>query len=424
VATALVAVGCGGSNGGGHTTPTTGSTPGTSITVNIGSTNSSGQSIGVAEFLYLTGQGRAFGDLSAVIQHITLEDEVGEVSVALGRKVTLPLTQFTSQALDVDVPFTGQNARLFQSYSLNFLDFLQEGATPTQTPTVLNPPPPLTFSARVRVFPGRITSTPIFIDDSMFSTTGVITGGDDTITFNPPGVPANQTNFALRNLNALGQLPSFISDYVKFDVSHMPVGQLPQLSDGETAGKIFASGDNFAVANAATSGRFEVLTTVSSEPLVGNFGAQTGNTPGTYDLKSNNPVLGAITPIVSIQGIWRDYATVMSGFQTFDMISFPSILDNSSQEFVMIVRAADNTISNMYFGLMDYSAGKFQAFPIKDIVTATVSGELDGTISGYMTGSGAPTNSPDSVRSGSFAFTTGSRPAGFPASGTFAVFRK
>jgi hypothetical protein len=253
-AAALVIIGCGGSGGGGShsSTGTSGSgAPGTNLSITIGKTNAQGQIFGTADFTYLTGQGRAPGDLTAIINYVQLQDQYGVVSQSLGAQATLPLTQFTAQQLELDVPFKGQNSRLFESYTQVFSQFLVSGES-----TPADPPAALTFPARIRVFPGRDTEIPIFLDDSMFVDTGSdpTNSAADLIAYtyvSPPPSPQTPVNsvFAYRNLNPAlatatapaGEMGSYLGDYVGFDISAMPTAKRPQLVTSNGANGQYAT---------------------------------------------------------------------------------------------------------------------------------------------------------------------------------------
>lgn len=450
VSAALVVIGCGGSGGSGSgnhgSTNTSGGIPGTNVQINIATADQNGNTYGIADFLYLTGQARDPGDLAAVVKRITVEDQYGQASNNGAPETKLPLKLYTSSIVNVDVPFTTQNSRLFESFTLDFLRFEAEGSTSSATPTKLYPPVPTTdpttgvannlFKSRIRLFPGRHTSIPIFLDDSMFADNGVAVAdtsnvlGDNvgSTVVSHDGTTFNADIFRFRNLDSNSRLTSFLSDYVGFDISAMATTSRPVLTDGSVAGRFYISGDAYAISVAGTRGRFEVLTTDSTQPLVGNFGPQNSGTnstaPGTYDLTQLDPTdLDQKAKITSLQGIWRDYQSVMSGFGTFEVIAFPNVQDNNEAEIVMVARNG-STITNLYYGVLDYSVGKFQAWPIKNIVSAAVTNEIDGTISGLKTSAGSITNVPDAIRYGNYTVTSGTLPTGFQNTGTFVVFRK
>src|SRR6185312_4154806 len=106
----------------------------------------------------------------------------------------LPLNGYQDQIVRLDVPFTGQDSRLFQSFTFAPTQLQVDNGT-GNSPTILtqfdiqNPDgsltnswPPSPYSIAARVFPGRNTSLPIFVDDSMFS-----------VQQDPNLPPANQT---------------------------------------------------------------------------------------------------------------------------------------------------------------------------------------------------------------------------------------
>ncbi len=457
-AAALVIIGCGGSGGGGShsSTGTSGSgAPGTNLSITIGKTNAQGQIFGTADFTYLTGQGRAPGDLTAIINYVQLQDQYGVVSQSLGAQATLPLTQFTAQQLELDVPFKGQNSRLFESYTQVFSQFLVSGES-----TPADPPAALTFPARIRVFPGRDTEIPIFLDDSMFVDTGSdpTNSAADLIAYtyvSPPPSPQTPVNsvFAYRNLNPAlatatapaGEMGSYLGDYVGFDISAMPTAKRPQLvtsngANGQYATQVFVSGDNFAVVAPSTpggnAGTIQVLTLNSSTPIWGNYGPTNTivglPTSGTYDLTESNPSdLTGESKIISLFGAWRPYTTVTTGAGLFEFITFPSSSDNNVQELLIMQRNAAGVIQNLYYGTLDTVLGQFQSFPVADIVNASANGELDGTIGNYVGKGGGSVSSPDSIRKGTYTFPAKSPitgqsqtlPSGFQPSGTFVVFR-
>ena len=133
------------------------------------------------------------------------------------------------------------------------------------------------FPARIRVLPGRDTSVPIFLDDSMFSVVG------SEVVF-------NEDAFRLRNNleNAGDEISTYFSDYVSFDITGLPAGEIPVLTNGQPAQRLLISGDNNALGTTNGTPRIEVLTLDAAEPIVGTYGPEGTlggrNTHGTYDL--------------------------------------------------------------------------------------------------------------------------------------------
>lgn len=420
VAVAVTVIGCGGNGGGGTSGGATGTPgiPGTSLRVNLPDNGTNGGINGTVVFYYLTGQGRSRsrnpGDLVANIHDITLEDEFGSVnSPGAGSGATFNLAAFEVASFRLDVPFNGQNSRLFTQYELRFDHFSFEGS-----PGIIAPPAnPSDLDARIRVFPGRETTVPIFIDDSMFTTNGA-------------SVDFNEQRFI--DLNESGNplaLQSFLGDYVEFDISGLAVADRPQLLSGDFAGKFFISGDNYALGSASASGTLEVLTE-DSRRFSGTFGPEhtIGTyTPGTYTLYQTDPSdINGLAKIVSIAGDWRSNHRVLTTPGAFELIAFPTNQDNSHQELVAAKFDGNGNATALYFGFLNYDQGKFELHPVKTITDPTdFTGTLTGTIADYSNKNGAATSSPDSVRYGHYAFDGSlTLPAGFSNTGTFVVFRK
>jgi len=420
VAAALVVIGCGGSGGGGtsgSTTSTTSTIPGTNVRINLGNANSSGTTYGHINFYYLTGQGRgsrAAGDLVANIRDVTIEDEFGSINApGSGSGATFNLVSFQVASFRLDVPFNGQNSRLFANYELRFDHFTYEGSLTRLDPPVNSS----TFPARIRVFPGRDTTVPIFLDDAMFTVNGSSVSFDESrfIDGNESGNPP--------------AIQSFVGDYVEFDISALPVASRPQLLTGDFAGRFFISGDNYAIGQAGDSGTFEVMTedsqrfsgTYGSEHTIGQY------TPGTYTLYQADPSdINGLAKIISIAGGWRSNHRVISNPGAFEIITFPTHNDNAHQEMVAVQFDGSGNPTNLYFGFLNFDNGKFEIHPVKAITDPTdFTGVLTGTVSGYSTASGAITSSPNAVRYGHYLFDSGqSLPSGFQSEGTFVVFRQ
>ncbi|MGV3617740.1 MAG: hypothetical protein ACO1SV_20640 [Fimbriimonas sp.] len=421
---AVIGCGGGGGNRGSETNgnPTTG-TPGSDLTVNLN------EDFGTVQFTYLTGQGRAPGDLYAVVTRQEVTDQFGTVRTQLSAPLSLPLDGYVLGTRDLNIPFTGESVRLFERYRLEFSRFLEEGLDDGGQPTFSErtPPPAETFNARIRVLPGRFTSLPILLDGGMFSTVGT------TVEF-------NEDQFRLRNNipNETDPLRTYFSDYVSFDLTAMPASERPLLSNGVAADQLFISGDNYAL---GANGRFEVLTLEVEEPIVGSFGPEGTlggrRTPGTYTLQQPDPTdLSGIARITAAAGQWRSTDRAFSGFGPFEFILFPTSRDEApdgtngnglqpdeDQEIAIVQRNASGQITAFYFGFADLDTGEFTVYPLRNIVDADVQGELTGTLSEYRNASGGNTVSYDLVRRGTFNFSTAPG-NGFPSSGTFVVFRK
>jgi len=445
-AAALAVIGCGGSGNGSHTTGTTGGGTTNNVGVAIKLSNLSTFAPGSIAVAYLTGQGRAVGDLSATIQQLRFTDQYGEATNPLGPQISCPLTGFQNNIVYVSVPFTGQPSRYFTAFNLDFLNFHQETDSPVAGDfTILNEPAgfPKQYPAAVRVFPGRVTSLPVFIDDSMFTV--------DTV--NPLLVDYNESQFLLANgATSATPMKAFLSDFVAFNVAgYTNTAQLPNLvattgiAGGTTAARVFFSGDVYAIADGFTSGaNFEALTLDPTLPIGGVLGSAgtittgpTGSLPhaGTYSLLQLNPTdLTQTLKVVAGQGIWREHKTVLRapngnalGAGSY-VVTFPSSSDNNMQEMVAFTQDANENISALYFGFIDMDALTFNLYPIGDIVNGSTTGAIDGTLTTLYDRYGKATTSPDLVHSGLYTFNAsdGSAAAatqvGFK-NGTFYVFR-
>jgi hypothetical protein len=427
VATGAV-IGCGGGGGGSSSngnnpTNSTSGTPGSNLTVNLD------EEFGTIQFTYLTGQGRAPGDLVAVVRSQSVQDQFGAVTTELSDPLSLPLEEFVLGQRNLNIPFTGQSVRLFETFKLEFSGFLEEDIDGNGDPVFNDriPPETETFPARIRVLPGRFTSLPVLLDGGMFSLEG------EQVVF-------DKEQFRLRNniVSETDPLRTYFSDYVSFDLSAMPASERPVLSNGTTADRIFLSGDNYAI---GTNGRIEVLTLDSNEPIVGTFGLENTqggrDTPGTYNLTQVDPSdLSGIARITAAAGQWRSDTRSFSGMGAFEFILFPTSRDEApdatdpngiqpdrDQELALVQRNAAGQVTAFYFGYADLDAGTFTAYPIRNLVDAGVSGEVTGTLSGFTNANGSATASFDLVRRGTFQFE-GAPGNGIPASGTFVVFRK
>jgi len=421
VAAALVVIGCGGSGGsgtsGGSTTSTTSTIPGTNLRVSLGSKDSTGRLFGHINFYYLTGQGRgsrAAGDLVANIRDVTIQDEFGSINApGSGSGATFNLVSFQVAKFSLDVPFVGQNSRIFENYELRFDHFSFEGNA-----TRLDPPADSSdFPARIRSFPGRDTTAPIFLDDAMFTVNGSNVSFDESrfIDSNLSGSPA--------------AIQSFLGDYIEFDLSGLPAAQRPQLLTGDFAGRFFISGDNYAIGQSVDAGTFEVLTE-DAQRFSGTFGPEHNigqYTPGTYTLYQADPSdINGLAKIISIAGGWRSNHRVFSSIGAFEMITFPTHSDNAHQEIVAATYDGSGNPTSLYFGFLNFDSGKFELHPVKTITDPTdFTGVLTGTVSGYSSASGSTTSAPPTIRYGNFTFD-GSQtlPTGFPGNGTFVVFRQ
>lgn len=333
----------------------------------------------------------------------------------------LQLNGYTINTQNLNVPGV-TNSLLFENYLLEIDALKIQGGT-TYSGSGGSALVSSSFPAHINVFPGRLSNVAVRLDDTMFT----IAGG--TVTFDESIFLANNTSPSTG-----GTVNSYLADYLMFDLSGLN-GTEPQLpGSGLPASKVYFTGDNYAVSVANTvvgsPGEFDVLTPIGYVEGTFQSPVRQGqlNFPGTFTLVQpdpRDPDPGTALRITALQGIWRDVNAVVSNLGNFAAISLPSSQDDNFQTILLIKRSG-NTITGMYFGLIDLNAGTLAAYPIDQVSPGSTANEIDGTVSGLKNGSGNPTSDPKSVRSGSFTLVdgTGTVPADFPTSGTFIVFRR
>lgn len=410
---ALIVMGCGGGGGGnGGAGGGPGGGGGTTGDSTIAAAVPSGP--GQMSVVFLTGQGRAAGDLSATIRRVYLAPDV---KTELAAEKVLNLEEYTVQSIPLNVPMTStQNGRSFNTFSLDVDKVRVDNGDGTFTE---HPTTGVAISGATNQFPlearsllGRQTAIQISFDKTIS-----VTGG---------GVQFDKALFEAINLSPLtGSIPSFLSDFVGFDISNMP--NRPRLSNGLTATKVMFSGDGIGLATGSSNGAFEVLT--PDDSIEGVYAAPqdipgTAIPFGTYSLVQPDPRdLTGTAKITALQGIWYEYGRVFNGIGTFEMITFPSSRDEEVQDLIAVVRNDSGVITNFYFGFVDLAAKDFALYPLSNVVSGDVDGEITGTLNSLQ-GVG-DTNTPANVRSGRFAFNAGQAlPAGFRQTGRFVVYRR
>ena len=463
-ALAAVLFGCAGNSVGTSATTATTSTTSTTgglfpdvATVNLQDTPASMQ------YVFLTGAGRAgLGTTKvATVRDLKATDIIGQVTSGLTQK-DLTLTSYASQILATNVDLAGQQSRLFTTFELNAINFTQTDTNGTQSFTTINNIPN-DLPVAVRVFKGRQTQIPLFLDPDTFITQDVTVGGSTVTqaTFDPTWFTTN--NQAQGDTIAVR---GFLSDYICFNVSAMSASNLPSLSQSNgTANRVFFSGDGYAIANAdpsnsgATGAPFElILPSGQSASVVGRYSASVSlggiATPGTYttrgidpsDVTTTDPVLAR--KITNFQGEWQDHFRqrinpltglledlgYLKNVHSFEAISIPTSLDDERQQVVMITENistnADTTktatVTNLMWGYLDLATKQIFVYPIKNITDPNALtnrvGEVSGTLGTLYTATGAATLSPQQMRFASFTLTN--PPAGFPATGKVVVLRK
>jgi len=405
---------------------------------------------GQIELTFLTGQGRsstrAEGDMQATITVPFFTDNAGRtVNPGLGDPPQLQLNSYQNliRRINVDMNIreaeTGQllNSRLFENFELTIsqLRFEQDGTTFTANQVQGLPQ---TFRSRIRVFPGRYTSFPVFLNDSQFRTEVPTAPEEPTATFLPEVFGEDNQ---LGDTNNTNVLMGFLSDLLQFDISGIPEGERPPLSNGQPAGRVYLSGDTYGISQGGSRGLFESLSLTLGQTVEGRFappgeigvnpppGLPQGTTPGTYSLIQPDPTDPdpfSGSRITALQGIWRDYRKMINNVGSTVAITMPSSRDDDTQDIVIFRQSggANGTIQSMFFGSIDMGNGTVRVYPIKNLVSASVEGERQGRVTSMVTGTGASTLSAAATRRGTIEFASGETPAGFPSRMDFVVYRR
>lgn len=470
-ASVAVLTGCGGGHHHSSSSTTTAKPTGAA---GSGMTVSLSANYGRVEVGYITGQGRAEGDLYLEItrQRIQNGDGLDVFNRTDGlAPIELRLPGFQTLSASIDVPF-GSSVGRYDSQLLTQITFdpnrlLQEqsdgtlseitgalpvsGATapdPSSDPTYATIPQnlsvPVNLEARIRAFPGRDSLIQLRISDATF----YYDTNYGTYVF-------NQDRFATLNNSTTGTDPSAqnllasrISDFIRFPLSGLSDANKPVVrtdysdtgaasSSTTLAGYVYFSGDNVAVSTdtPGSGSVYQEIAPTSDGFVLGTWQAsQLAGFNGTYTLTDAQPVElnGTPTRLVSDYGNFRDYTQVLSGGGTFEMIMLP----NSGEEYdeirqgdlVAIVRNASGTITNLYYGGVDLSGGTFQLYPIRALNAdptdpTVIAARVTGTVTSYTDANGAVTTNRPSIRRFSYTMN-GTLPAGFVSTGTAVVFRK
>lgn len=415
LAVLVAIVGCGGDNTGINTTGTTGSTR-TAPIVNLGDN-------GEIQFVVVSGQGRrAIGSNIAILKLVQFIDDEGEYVPTLDQstfpEMKVQLDGYTVNARSFAVAVNpSQGFRFFNEFPLEINSIQQVTATGTQTVTTLFPAylTDTPFDLAMTVFSGRQTSVQINLDDAMVT---VGQSGIDTVAFVDENLFIDR-NYDIRN----DAIRGFMSDYVAFDLTNMPVDKRPTLGSAETADMVLFSGDGIAQsAGFATQGSFELLDPIHVEggiitpgPILGGSQA-----PGSYQIRETDPRdLLAIAQLTALQGPWKPFTSYLTNIGTYNMITFPNSDGDLDQQLVYWVMNSEGKITDLYQGVIRINAslngGTFSMWPIEQVDDASVANEVDGTISGLQNISGV-------TKRGNWDVTSGNFP--YPKLGAFSVFRK
>jgi len=433
VAAVAVVIGCGG--GGTSSTPPAATTTGgnrTGQSVAVVSMPNTGATLDTA---FLSGQGRAAGDILAHISRVEYLGPNGNAETRLADGINVLLNGYTANHITLDTPISAsQNSETFNQFHLQ-VDYLeQENPDGSFTSPITGPTGFAVdelFDSSVTAFPGRTTSLQVYLDDA-------------TITL-VNGVPTFNRNLFLQNNTTSGNpnVTGFLSDYVMFDISNDPTKVT--LNDGSTANRIYFSGDRIAISTNApvspgfitstSQGEFEVFDPV--ENIIGNYsesgpasGVTTGppgsgglKFPGTYTLKAPNPLdLSGTALITSLAGTWRPVGQVISSLGPFEVILLPHTSDSNQQDAVAFTEDSTGHVTSLYYGVADLTADTISLFPLTDLASGATTGEIDGTLSALEDNTSTTVTIPQSVRQGTYTLK-GTLPTGFTSTGRFIVFR-
>jgi hypothetical protein len=400
-----------------------------------------GTAPGHIEVTYNTGQGRAPGSITAVIERLNFTDDLfpagdtrNNVDTILNPARHLQLDGYTSQAVSVNAPMADigfsspVNGRFFDDFRLDIDSLLVEQGDGSLLPVPGPGGNPIlfeTFPANILALAGRTTSVQVFLDDAM-------------VTFDGVNVNFDRNLFEAVNLVDDGNgnmiLMGFIGDYIVFDITN--VANKPTMTSMAPATRVWFSGDSIALSGDVGSGAepMEMLSPLPP-PIEGLFNPPpslpSGNGRGTYTLRQIDPRdLNNLARITSLSGTWQDYVhpnPALSPFLnvgTFECFTFPQSLNQDRHDMVMFARDLAGNITTFYFGEMDFGTNSFAIWPIDQVDDGDASNEINGTISGLLNVSGGPAATHRHVRSGNFTITTaGPLPAGFNTTGRFIVYR-
>lgn len=410
-------IGCGGSgSSSSSTTSTTGTTgrAGSSIaTVNLANTGAN------MTVTYLSGQGRAAGDLLAHIGRVEFLGTTATAESRLADGINLMLNGYTANQITIDQPVAAsENSEQFNQFHLQVQYLEQQNADGSFGGQITLPngyAVDQLFDSAIGAFPGRYTGVQCYLDDAEISVS------NGTPVFNRSLFLQNNTTPTDTNVQG------FLSDYVMFDISNAAVK--PSLDDGTVANRFYMSGDQIAISapnpgfqTNTSAGEYQVFTPGLS--IVGNYSTPVAPiNVGTYTLKEINPTdLTHTATITSLSGIWRPDTQVFNNLGPFEVLLFPHSADDNHQDAVAITENSNGQITSLYYGLADLSANTLQLFPLSDLQTGITTGEIDGTLSAQEDNTGATVTTPAATRQGTYSFT-GSVPSGWDTTGRFVVFR-
>lgn len=426
-AAAVVVIGCGGGGGGSSTSGgnggNNGGSGGNTPVVSLGTGN-----IGQVNLYFLSGAGRAAGDVSAVLTQMALTSGVTRFAGPTSSP-TVQLNGYTNPTLSLNVDTAGTNSRLLDNLEFNVLRLRVDAGNGAFNffPSSGNTDPLFTdlFPTNVRAFPGRFTNFRVRLNETMFPFTDGIPDFLRDVFIAQNEDPDNPGILA----------PGFLSDMVAFDVSAMGADRPSFPVSGGLADVVYFSGDIVAMSTAENSGG-PTNQTGAMEVIAdgGNLDAQWertlvgGNVVRSYRVLQDDPRFAPGEQTIPFwEGLWRPVTQVVNNLGSFQVLTFPSSSDDQFQTIVLFARSG-NSITNLYYGTINLQTGTFTAVPVSTLGTGGGGGDITGTVTNLLNKAGQTLNpsdpgyNPASVRSGTFNID-GTLPSGFNATGTFLVFR-
>jgi hypothetical protein len=443
VAAGLIALlaGCGGdgTNVGTTSGSTTGSTTGSTAggggrvypTFSLGS-NALVQTVFLSGVDRVVPRGRGAGDQIAVIKNVRYQNDSFDVIPSAFQsntgEVRVQLNGYTLNTKKFGVNFgVGQSSQGYVEYPFEIdqiLELQSDNTTTLLTPSnqvAFQAPQP--FDVRMRVFPGRVTSASIRLNDAMVSF-NQLTGEVDF----------NSDLFVSENYSPISNgLSASFADYVAFDLSGLDTADRPEMTTtGDPADRVYYSGDGIAMSTGLNNGSlFELLDPVriqsgkvTTGPILGGNGIAPITGSNLFLLEDEDP---AATRLTSLVGTWKPSTTVVSTTNTEIGICFPnsnetdSVVDGDREDFVLYKVNGSGDITAFWQGQAFYNedgTGTFRLYPVNTIDDAVVDDPVTGTLSNLVIANGH-------VRRGDWEID-GTAPGNWPFEdeGTFGVYRR
>ncbi len=420
-----VVVGCGGDGNDGATTG--GSTDGGGSGITRSYPSFSLPRNGMIQVTFLTGQDRitrAPGSQVALIDEVELlngvDDRVPATNDPAFEFLNVVLDEFQSYMRLIPVRFDNANvsSREFTEYPFRVrrLQIVQPDGTLSDLPA---PGDPAVVSAQpfdisIRAIPGRYTALQVYLDDEILRYS-------DT-----EGLVFDEDKFTLLNYDPrVDAIRGVFSDYLAFDLSAMSGADRPQLSTGQSADRVFFSGDGIGVSRGTGStSEFELLDPVLIRSGTVNLGpiinGQRAN--NSYTLNDRTP---GNLQVTALTGIWKESKDVVNPTDGATAIALPNASESDSQQLVIYSQDSSGKVVAMWQGQIDYVTdadgvvtGNFAVWPVSTVDTALPNpGErVAGTITNVQLRDGVPVRGDWDVTE-----TQGAWP--FPTGGGFSVYR-